>query len=408
MERRLLLLDSIFLNTLIQKFNKDEVFLYITDNHAHILASTNIDKIGSTSTTARYILTIHHAASIMGSPNSSNTNFRYGIPVIFDGMIEYVIVSYGQSHLVNEVGDALYMALQTALEYQEYLLTQKVKPLAELDEIASMMLSEKCNTNKLLSLLHRHELDPHLLRSVIYIKLDFYKNNFFNINLNLGYESSIEQLRVEIADRLKRSRYLNSQDLVYIPNRNTILIIKSFLPNEDISTLYLALEAVCKDLVKTLNAFSGLTFSTSYGNFYKEINMIHLSYKEAVEIMDIGIMIEPKPLYTLDELLLNYISTHLLPQIIDKYIVPCEKKLLDAYKTFPTELINTAEAFIDNCFSITATTHQTHIHRNTIHSRLKHFSDLTGLDPTISFKDAFLTKMLVLYLKRKDHDEKDS
>ena len=128
---------------------------------------------------------------------------------------------------------------------QEYRTQKNRRPSDKRDEIAALLLAGKADQDRLLSLMYQHELDPNLCRAVIQIQLDFYRNSFFNINLDLGFESSIESLRTEIARSLKKSRYLNSQDLLYIHDRNTILIIKSFIKTEDISRLYFAIEERC-------------------------------------------------------------------------------------------------------------------------------------------------------------------
>lgn len=394
-------MDTTFLNPLIQKFHKDDVDIYISDSNARILASSNRERIGSIGNTARYINTIRHAATIQSGEGAYERKAHYGAPVLINGSLEYVVVAYGNSDYIIQIGDTLQAALQTALEYYEYKNQKKGSPPDELDEISALLLSRKSDKSKLLSMMYRHELDPNLMRAVIDIQLDFFKNAFFNINLNLGYESSIEKLRLELARNLKKSRYLNSQDLLYIPDRNTILVIKSFIHHQDISRLYLAIEEVCKDFVTVLNRFSGLSFSIAYGNFYDRIDDIHMSWKEATEMLEIGKISGVKEFYSLDSLLLDSISLHLLPQIENKYIMPAVEKLTLHGNRLSMDLIRNAEAFVDNCLSITSASQQTGVHRNTINSRLKQFTALTGLNPSANFRDAFLSKMLALYVKRK-------
>lgn len=394
-------MDAHFLNPLIQKYKKDDVEIYIADSSARIIASSDAERIGNTSNTARYITTIRHAAAIQSDRSAYEKRIHYGVPVIINGSLEYIVVTYGNSDFTMQIGTTIHAAMQTALEYQEYQSQKTRNPPDEQDQLCALLLSSKSDKSKLLSLMYRHELDPNLMRVVIDIKLDFYKNEFFNINLNLGYESSIEKLRTDISRSLKKSRFLNSQDLLYVPDCNTILIIKSFLHNSDISRMYLALEEVCKDLVTVLNRFNGLSFSIAYGNFYHDISEIHTSWKEAAEMLEIGNISGVRSFYSLDSLLLDCISLHLLPQIEDKYILPLEKKLTRGDGQLQTDLVANAEAFVDNCLSVTAASQQTGTHRNTINSRLKQFTAQTGLNPSASFKDAFLSKMLALHLKRK-------
>ena len=405
-------MDIEFLTALINKFRREDVNIYIADTNARILVCSETERIGGIGNTARYIITIQHAASIQNTSSLYETASHYGTPVMVYGSIEYVVVTYGNSNHTISIGDTLQAALQTALEYHEYQQQKSIRPVDELDKIASLMLTQKSDKAKLLSLMHRHELDPHLLRAVIDINLNFYQNKFFNINLDLGYESSIEVLRSDISRNLRKSKYLNSQDLLYSPDRNTIIIIKSFIKTDNISRIYLAIEEVCKDLVKVLNQFNGLSFSIAYGNFYDHLEDIHMSWKEATEMLELGKLSGKKEFFSLDSLLLDCVSLHLLPQIKNKYMIPAAEKLKQRNGQIQLSLLETVEAFVDNGLSLTATTVQTSLHRNTVNTRLKHFTDLTGFHPADSFRDAFLTKMLALYVKREQYaklsDSKES
>ncbi len=392
-----------FLNGLIKKFHMDDIGIYIADANARILVSNDTSRIGSIGNTARYIISIQRAASIQNTSDLNHSSSHYGTPVTVYGSIEYVVVAYGNSSTAISAGDTLQAALQTALEYQEYKQQKSSKFNDELEEIASLMLSKKSDKTKLLSLMYRHELDPNLYRVIININLNFYQNKFFNINLNLGYESSIETLRGDIIKSLRKGKYFNTQDLLCSPDRNTIIIIKSFLKADNTSRIYMAIEEVCKDLVKVLKQFNGLSFSIAYGNFYDHLEDIHLSWREASEILELGKISGGQELFSLDFLLLDYVSHNLMPQIKNKYIIPAAEKLKQRDGQMQTNLLETAEAFVDNGLSLTATALHTSLHRNTVNSRLKQFTALTGLNPTASFRDAFLTKMLALHVKQENY-----
>lgn len=396
-------MDTEFLTAIIERFGREDIDIYIADTNARIIAGSDAGRIGSTGNTARYIISIGRAASIQNASDPYRDNAHYGTPVTVYGNIEYVVVTCGSSSTAIPTGNTLQAALQTALEYQEYQRQKSGRTRDEREKIASLLLSRKSDKPKLLSLMHRHELDPNLLRAVISINLNFYQNKFFNINLNLGYESSIEILKNDIMGKLKKSKYLNTQDLCSSPDRNTIIIIKSFIRTDNISRIYLAIEEVCRDFVRILNQFNGLSFSIAYGNFYDNLEDIPSSWKEAVEMLELGKISGSQKFFSLDTLLLDCVSLHLLPQIKNKYIVPAWETLLQKDGRLQTTLLDTAEAFVDNGLSLTATSVQTALHRNTVNARLKQFTALTGLNPASSFRDAFLTKMLALHIRQENY-----
>ena len=393
-----------FLNSLIERYQNPQTEIYIADSYSRILAATDASRIGGVGNTASYILTIRHSASIR-SDSAPDSTIHYGNPVIINEKVEFVVVTYGSSDAVNQTGNTIHAALLAAVEYQEYK-QQKDKTASERrDEIAALLLSEKAEKDRLLSLMYQHELNPDLYRTVIQIQLDFYRNSFFNINLDIGSESAIESLRAEIARSLRHSRFLNSQDLLYVHDRNTILIIKSFIGSKDISRLYFAIDEVCKDFEQILKQYQGLSFFIAYGNCYNQINEIRNSWNEASEMLKLGRIYGKQDFYNLDSLLLESVSLHLPIQIENKYLIPAVEKLTAPDGSLMAELLDNAEAFIDNCLSLTITSQTTGIHRNTIKSRLQRFAELTGLNPLIRFQDSFLIKMLSLYVKRIQNPE---
>ena len=270
-----------------------------------------------------------------------------------------------------------------------------------------MLLSDKPDKDRICSLMYSNEMEPDLLRAVIYIHLEYHRNTYFNINLNLGYEAAIEKLRLEVANKIRKSRFMNTQDIVYVPDRNTILIIKSFINTENISRVYSALDAVCKDLVNILGGYSSFGFSISYGNFYRGVDELYMSWKEAYEMFKLGKASGSSNFYNLDNLLFEYISKHMESQIENKFVIPAVKKLTDGNGEVMLQLAENAEAYVDSCMSLSKASETLGIHRNTVFSRLKRFEDITGLKTSESFRDAFLTKLIAVYLKSEEYRKED-
>ena len=390
------LISADFLDQLLEKYALDSV-IHITDEHARIIASTDSVRVGMTSTTAQYIIQVKHP-SVIEREEQQDGHMIYGTPIMLNNELRGAVIVHGEASAVQR-GIAVRAAFEAALEYDMYSRT--LSNTDERGQLAWMILSGQVDSSKLISTMNQQEIDPYLLRSVICIKLQFHQTSYFNINLRLGYQSSIEFVRNEAAKRLSASRYLNMQDIVFIYDRNTIVVIKSFIPVQDYSRVYLALDKICQDFIDELESFSAFSFNMAYGNLYTDIADVKKSFEEAVETIRIGKKAgRSEQLYILENILFDNIYHHLHAQILKKLLNPNLKKLEKKDGTLRTELLDCAEHFIDNCMNISAASEKSSLHRNTIRMRLEKLYELTGLDPAKNFHDAFIIKMLAVRLRQ--------
>lgn len=400
-------MDAKFCSLLIGKYGRPDARIYITDSNTRIMASTEEERIGTLGHTAEYVLQIQKPASIERSGRNESSGEEkagttFGTPVRNGEDVWGTVVVTAPDPLPVQIGASIKIALESALALESYQEKNSSGAQDEINRVSAIMLSEHVDFDILLPLMRRHDLEPNLLRTVICIRLDYHKNSYFNINLNLGYQSSIEQLRKDIVKRVRHSRYLNSQDLVYMFDQSTLLIIKSFQPTEDLSRIYLALDIVCEDIAKMLEQFTALAFSVSYGNLYPKIEMLFKSWQEAEKTVMLGKRSgRPGPFFNLDMLLFETVCYSLQPQIVNKLLEPLFQKLYRRDGSLREELLDCCEAFVDNCMSFSKTSAAMQQHRNTISARLSKLKDLTGLDPANNFNDAFLVKMLAVYSKQK-------
>jgi len=384
-----------FLDQLLKKYSVDSV-IHITDVATRILASTDSLRVGMSSSTAQYIVQVKRPSVIEGE--KQDDIISYGTPVFLGGELRGTVIVRGQASAVQQ-GIAVRAALEAALEYDLHSRTLSVSD--ERGQIARLMLSEQADADRLLSMMNRQEVDPGLLRAVICINLQFHQTNYFNINLRLGYQASIETVRNKAAACLGGNRYLNTQDLVLIYDRNTLVVIKSFIPMKDHSRIYLALDKICRSFMQDLGAFNAFSCNMAYGNIYSSVAGVKKSFEEANEIIRIGRKSgRGECLYMLENILFDNIYHHLHPQILKKLLTPNLKKLEKRDGSIRVELLDCAEQFIDNCMNISVTSEKSLLHRNTIRSRMEKLSDLTGLDPSKNFYDAFIIKMLAVHMRQ--------
>lgn len=397
-----------FLAQLLEKHATPGTIAYVTDANAHILASTKDSRIGTTSTTAQFILqsgrqaVIEHNDALQGGQDAERNTVTYGTPItILDEIIGTVVV-FGAHAVAVALGQLVKTALETAMEYQSY--TQSILHTSDKRSIVARALLDSSMTKpKIVTALNKLEMDPQLLRSVIYINLSHQRPNYFNINLNLGYQSSIERINEDIVKRIRACRFFNTQDMILAYDRNAILVIKSFIQNSDIGRAYLSLDKICEEIEVLLADFTSFTYHIAYGNIYPEIEDVRKSFSEAAETIRIGKQTHPEErVYILDKLLFDHVCHFIDAQVVNKIILPAMEALKSGESSFPVEIINTANAFVDNCMSFSRTAAATFQHRNTVGNRLDRLRQKTGLDPAKSFHDAFVVKMVWTYLALSD------
>jgi len=391
-----------FLSNLIKTYQREDVHIYVTDTTSRIIACTESSRIGTFGNTARYIISTRHPASIQDTCSIHDGPSHYGVPISVYGNIKYVVVTYGNPEYTIALCHTLQAALQTALEYEVYRYQKATKRINELDEIASLMLScEPANQERLITLMNRNNLDSDIPRFVIDISLNLEK--MYDIMPTLAYDSAIETLKKTIITKLKTHKSLNSQDLFYSPDQNNILIIKTITKSKHLSETYDAMNQLCKDFVEILHTIEQLSFYISYGNFSNKIDNIHASWMEATELILIGRIHADKELCDLKSLLLGYLTITQSPHISNQFFTTAQEKLIQEDGKMLTHLLDTAEAFVDHQFNLSATAQALHFHRNTVAAYLKQFTELTGYDPASNFQDALLTKLMAIHLRYSNH-----
>lgn len=396
-------LNVSFLNTVITKYYNKECIIHITDTTSKIIASSDKERIGTVSSTAIYINKVQRATS-MANPDSSKDTYSsvYGVPVLADDEIYGTVIVRGPANTAVHIGETIKTAIETIIEYDSHTYSDAHhKDL--MSHLASKLLSGGMDREEIYSSMYRLDMDPELLRCVIYINLNYHQNNYFNVKLNLGYISGIEQLKANLMERLNSNPYLNSQDIVYMHDYNTAIIIKSFIPVTDISRIYLSLDKICASIVEICSSFKSFSFNMACGSLYSDVMDIQKSFNEAEDLIKIGIKSKKDESFFMPEnILFESICYYMHPQITNKIILSTISKLTKKDGSIAKDIIDCAEAYVDSCMNISETAAKTFLHRNTINSRLERLYMMTGLRPAKSFGDAFIIKETAVYIRQND------
>ena len=407
------MISSNFLHEILVKYCPPDVTALITDMDSVIQASTVPSMLGSRNSTAFYIAQSDQKSALIDNSGINITddtdpdnvdkkirsvNVTYGsVLSIETGALGILVVTGPRDHVIS-AANIIKAAVESASEY-DYISSNLRSTSDSRALLARTLLDGNYSDDQIISQMNKQELDSALFRSVILISVKQYDPKFFNINLNLGYKMAIDKINHEVLYRIRTSRFINSQDLMLVYDQSNIMIIKSFIRGTDLSKAYLALDVIMQDLQTLLDAFTSFSFHIAYGNLYNDIHKIPTSCQEARKLMGMGMRYQPDTrCYRIDDLLFNEIASTLHPQIISKILKLDIMKLSDENGEPDMEIINTAEAFVDNNMSISRTADAEFLHRNTITLRLKKLQNLTGLNPQQNFQDAFIVKMIALYI----------
>ncbi|MEA5011455.1 MAG: hypothetical protein VB100_07050 [Angelakisella sp.] len=332
------------------------------------------------------------------SPNLSRKNtplYQNGHPV------GTLMVATTRQEQLEQISQAVAMALDAVLSSAYANETSSPATMEYESWLIEALAEERRSPEDILAVIRRAELDESMLRTTICIQLDFKINHYFNINLNLGYVSLIENLRTEILERLRNNKYFNTQDIMGYYGSDQLLISKAFHQGANSSRIYLALDKICHELEQALSAFQLLEVRLAYGNLYEGLLSFGKSRTEAMEILALGQQQNPDlHFYSIGSVLPDTICRFLQPQIVSKILLPTLERLTDDEGGFMVDLLHCGEIFTDMCMDYTAAAASAGIHRNTLKLKIERLSNMTGLYPTRSFTDALIIKLMAVYARQ--------
>lgn len=394
-------INRAFLNDIILKYSTEECIIHITDTASKILASTDSERVGDISSTAIYINKVQRATS-MANLDDTKAKFSsvYGVPVYAGDELYGAVIVRGQAKTASDIGEKIKTAIETIIAYEKYT-NADADHKDRIESIAVRIINGEADREELYSDMYKLDMDPELLRCVIYIKLSYRQNNYFNINLNLGYSSGIERFKSRFIEKLGANMYFNSQDIVFMYDYDTALIIKSFIPGPDLSRIYRSLDRICESVAVDCSDFKSAGFKIACGSIYASLDDVPKSFREAEELINIGLRSKKDTdIFLPENMLFESLSYYMNSQIKNKIILSTISSLTKKDGHMASDIIDCAEAYVDSCMNVTETAKITGLHRNTINSRLDKLRQMTGLDPSKSFRDAFIIKETAVYIRQ--------
>lgn len=382
-----------------------ELAACLTDAAGRVVAAVGLDDWNAFSEAARRIAG-QGRPSLLDDGGAGGGSCVYGMPISFGSAPWGAVLVSGRCEQVRSAAEGIAGAVEAVLDF-EANGGEESDPNGRL---VHSLLADPLDAYEIQSRMNELELDPALLRAVICISLDYRQNRYFNINLNLGYQSSGERIKNEVACRVRSGKYFNSQDLCVGYDANTVLVVKSFQPLSDRTKAHLALDRICLDIAAALSDMPAVSFSMACGNAYEGIARVRESYAEAREIIDIGRRTHPggagqevgSGYFRLSDIMFDSVCRFLNPLTRTNVIDPYLDLLYRREGRIQKEIIECGELFVDCCMNLAAAAKTGYLHRNTIAGRLRKLEELTGLVPASNFRDAFIVKMLAVHIRQHD------
>lgn len=286
--------------------------------------------------------------------------------------------------------------LQTSAELSLFL---RLNSRNTLSNLLIQHLLKNPENDEIPHLLNQLEIDLGLRYSVIVIDYSFGISQYFDINLNLGYEHSKQKTEKELFHRVRHHRFLNSRDIVGEYGESQIVIIKSLQKSSPQNRAYKMLDCLCEDIASSMSDLALMSIRISHSCLFDNIYQIQKYYHQANEAIKLGSLKNPaKPFVMVDDILLEILLEN-LPEQIHKQCIDLRAEALHSHHDGCLACIDSCDALINHNFNQSAAAETLGIHRNTLLKRLDKWSEVTGLRPEKSFCDAMISKLLILSVR---------
>ena len=192
----------------------------------------------------------------------------------------------------------------------------------------------------------------------------------------------------------------SSRDFITAIDEKNIILVKELKPEEGYETV----EQTAKMLLDMLNSEAMSKVRIAYGTMISEIRFLSKSYKEAKMALDVGkIFYEEKSIIAYNTLGIG--------RLIYQLPIPlCEMFMNEVFggelpESLDDETLMTINKFFENSLTVSETSRQLYIHRNTLVYRLEKIQKSTGLDvrvfeDALTFRIALMVSNYMKYMER--------
>lgn len=350
------------INQDINYFNTDSI----------IIASTDKSRIGNFHGGAKRVMEINSDIIISQDEQYKGAKKGINVPVYFENLIVGVIGITGEKEEVEKYGKIIQR--MTEILIREAYLSEK----ENIDRESKRQFIEE--------LLFRSHSDEKVLMirgDILGIRTNIPRVVIVSKMLDESNKEALLEPRINerILNVFKTHINHDDQNLIVQSGTNIIMIL-NIISKKNIDSL---LDLIKRDVNNILN----INIYFGIGNISNSPTEIKRSYKEAKKALDISAAFRDSQIVYYKDLdiglLLDEISNETVSNYLEKIFGRLTKEEIYEYASL-------IDSYINNNGSITKTSKELFIHKNTVQYRLNRLRILTGYNPRV-IKD-----MVVLYL----------
>ena len=324
-------------------------------------------KIVATTEESMVNTVIESADIFIQSPAENQLVQGYQYFKVFDnGSPEYIVMIKGEDEEAYRIGKI------TAFQIQNLLVAYKER--FDGDNFIKNLLLDNLLLVDIYSRAKKLRIENNVPRVVFLIETEIDKE--FNV--------------VEIV----RSIFPTKQkDFVTAVDEKSIILVKELKEKDSKEEI----DQISKHIYDTLSAEAMTSVYVAIGTVVNDLKNVSASYKEAKMALEVGkIFEENKKIVNYEQLGIGRLIYQLPAPLCKMFINEVLHGL--SMDQFDEETLTTVNKFFENNLTVSETSRQLYIHRNTLVYRLDKLQKMTGLDLR-NFDDAIIFKIMLMVSK---------
>ena len=310
---------------------------------------------------------VEEVISFVESPADSQVVQGYQFFKIFDEhQLEYILLANGGSDDVYMVGKI------AALQIQNLLVAYKER--FDKDNFIKNLLLDNLLLVDIYNRAKKLHIDTEVRRVIFIIETKHEKDT-----------NALDNVRNLLGNR--------TRDFVTAVDEKNIIVVKELEPNDG----HTELEKIAENMYTLLKEDGEEDVLIAYGTVVNDIKEVSKSYKEAKLALDVG------KIFFSERSVIAYSALGIGRLIYQLPIPLCKMFIREIFEgkspdDFDEETLTTINKFFENNLTVSETSRQLYIHRNTLVYRLDKLQKSTGLDLRV-FEDAITFKIALMVVK---------
>jgi carbohydrate diacid regulator len=342
------------------------------DTKSIIIASTDISRIGNYHGGAKRVLEQNSDLIISYNEQYEGAKKGINVPVYFENEIVGVIGITGEKNEVEKYGKIIQRMTEILIKEAYILEQENIERESKRQFIEELLFRSRSDEKALIMRGDLLNIKTDIPRVVIISKL------LDNEDREVVLAPSINE---KTFNSFRNRINYDAQNLIVQSGTNIIMILKVISKN--------SIDGIINSIKNDVDKYCNLSIFWGIGDISNNFKEIKRSYKEAKKALNLAVAFQNNKTQYYKDLDIGLLIDDIPKENISKY----NKKIFgELTKEQIAEYADIIDAFTKYNGSITKTSEELFIHKNTLQYRLNKLKSLTGYDPRI------IDEMVVLYL----------